>query len=300
MKTAFKWIGIVLISLIGVVVAAAALMYLNGNARLNRTYDFPGSEIALPKDAESLEYGRHRVESLCAGCHGEDLSGKKDWFDAPPLGKIDSANLTSGQGGVGREYTTEDFVRAIRHGITPAGKPIFMTAVVSTAHLSDEDLGPIIAYLKTVPPVDHVTQGARFTPLAKILFAAGMLGKMPVETVSHNVDVSAPERGASEEYGEYLVKINDCRLCHGETMNGGPFPDPTIQKISPNLTPGGELAFWTEEQFINTIRTGRTPGGHDLDPSYMPWDSYRKFYDYELQAIWMYLQSLPSLPQYTQ
>ena len=31
----------------------------------------------------------------------------------------------------------------------------------------------------------------------------------------------------------------------------------------------------------------------------MPWPSYSKFYDEELQAIWLYLQLLPKLPQYT-
>jgi hypothetical protein len=32
----------------------------------------------------------------------------------------------------------------------------------------------------------------------------------------------------------------------------------------------------------------------------MPWEEYRNLHDYELQAIWMYLQSLPKLPQYTE
>jgi hypothetical protein len=102
------------------------------------------------------------------------------------------------------------------------------------------------------------------------------------------------------EYGEYMVDTNDCRLCHGQAMNGGPFPDPTKTKISPNLTQGGELAFWTEEQFINTIRTGVTPSGHELDTEFMPWKEYRFMSDDELKAIWMYLQSLPKLPQYTE
>jgi mono/diheme cytochrome c family protein len=191
-------------------------------------------------------------------------------------------------------------VRAIRHGIEPDGKPIFMPAVVSTAHLSDEDLGAIIAYLKTIPAVDHEMDGQQFTPLAKIMLAAGVLDKLPVESVSHEVHVTAPERGATVEYGEYLVNTNDCRVCHGPDLNGGPFPDPTITKISANLTPGGELGAWSEEDFVNTIRTGVTPSGHQLDPVFMPWKDYAKFYDEELQAVWLYLQTLPELPQYTE
>lgn len=239
MKKVLKRISIVLGSLIGLVLAAGVVLYFMGNARFNKTYDFPPSNIVLPTDAASIEYGRHRAESLCAGCHGEDLSGIANWFDGGPLGTIDSANLTSGEGGVGSEFTTEDYVRAIRHGIDREGKPIFMVAVVSTAYLSDEDLGSIIAYLQTIPPVDHVTNGNNFSPLAKILFAAGVLGNMPVEDVNHDVHVSAPERSVSAEYGDYLVNTNDCHACHGPNLNGGPFPDPTIKRISPNLTPGG-------------------------------------------------------------
>ncbi len=177
MKKVFKWIGIVLGSLVGLILLVALVMFFIGNARLGKTYDFPPSNITLPTDAASLEFGKHRAEVLCEGCHGPDLSGIENWFSAGPLGTIDSANLTTGEGGFGREATSvEDYVRAIRHGIDPEGKPIFMPAVVSTANLSDEDLAAIIAYVQSVPPVDHITNGQNFTPLAKIMLAAGMLG----------------------------------------------------------------------------------------------------------------------------
>ena len=225
MKKVFKWIGIVLGSLVGLVLVAGAALYFIGNARLNKTYDFPSSNITLPTDAASLEFGKHRADVLCAGCHGSDLSGVENWFSAGPLGTVDSTNLTSGQGGFGREATSvDDYVRAIRHGIDPNGKPIFMPAVVSTAYLSDEDLSAIIAYVRSVPPVDHVTHGQKFTPLTKIMAAAGMLGQLPVESVSHATQVAAPQKGVNKEYGEYMVNTNDCRICHGPKLNGGPFP----------------------------------------------------------------------------
>ncbi|HJS18871.1 MAG TPA: cytochrome c [Anaerolineales bacterium] len=300
MKKVFKWMGIVLGSLIGLFLIAVVVFYFMGDARLNKTYEISPSEITLPTDEASLEFGKHRVETLCTGCHGVDLGGINDWFNAPPLGRIDAANLTSGEGGIGDEFTTEDYVRAIRHGVDRQGKPIFMVAVTSTAYLSDEDLGAIIAYLKTVPPVDRTTKERHFTPLARILLTAGLLDRLPAESVSHDVHVSAPSAGVTAEYGGYLVDTNDCRVCHGPQLDGGPFPDPTITKISPNLTSGGELGFWTEEQFIEAMRTGKTPSGHQLDPEFMPWENYSLFYDDELKAIWLYLQSLPELPQYTE
>ena len=299
MKKVFKWIGIVLGSLIGLVLVAGVALFVIGKARFNKAYDFPPSELTLPTTAARLEFGRHRAETLCEGCHGKDLSGITNWFNAGPLGTIDSANLTAGEGGVGKTFTTEDYVRAIRHGIDAQGKAIFMPAVASTSQLSDDDLAAIIAYIKSVPPVDHVTNGKHFKPLAFILFASGQLGKLPVEAVSHQVHVTAPAAGVSVEYGEYLVHTNDCQECHGQNLNGGRFPDPTVKLISPNLSPGGEPGFWTEEQFVTTIRTGTTPGGHQLNPDHMPWQVYKNMSDDELKAIFMFLHSLPKLPQFT-
>jgi len=174
-----------------------------------------------------------------------------------------------------------------------------MTAVVSTAYLSDEDLAAVIAYVKSVPPVDHITHGKQFAPLAKILFAAGLLPPFPAEVVSHAVHVTAPAPGVTAEYGSYLVDTHDCRICHGQNMNGNKFPDPTKNIITPNLTNGGELIAWTEADFINTLRTGVTPSGHQLSDN-MPWKDFGNMTDDELKAIWMYLQSLPKLPQYTE
>lgn len=295
-----KWLGVVLGSLIGLLLVAGTVLYLIGNARMNKSYSFEPSNLTLPTDAESIAYGKHRAETLCQGCHGEDMGGIVTFFDGGPLGTMDSANLTSGDGGVGKTYTTEDYVRAIRHGINREGKSIFMPAVVSTAYLSDEDLAAIIAYIQTLPPVDRKTNGKQFKPLAKILYALGVLGKMPVETVSHDIHVTAPDRGVTVEYGEYMVNTHDCRICHSASLNGGPHADPTIDRISPNLTPGGELAFWGEEDFINAIRKGITPSGHELDPALMPWKDYAFMTDDELKAIWLYLQTLPKLPQYTE
>ena len=56
------------------------------------------------------------------------------------------------------------------------------------------------------------------------------------------------------------------------------------------------MAFWSEEDFIATLRTGMTPSGHQLKES-MPWKYFGQMTDDELKALWMYLQSLPSLAQ---
>ena len=82
-------------------------------------------------------------------------------------------------------------------------------------------------------------------------------------------------------------------------LAGGVYPDPSVTALVPNLTPGGELSAWTEEQFITTIRTGVTPSGHEINKELMPLEEINKLTDDELKAIFAYLKTLPALPQNT-
>ena len=62
-----------------------------------------------------------------------------------------------------------------------------------------------------------------------------------------------------------------------------------------NLTPHKEngLGEWTEQQFIDTMRTGRRQGrGREILPP-MPWRAYRNLNDADLKAVFAYLRSLP-------
>ena len=66
---------------------------------------------------------------------------------------------------------------------------------------------------------------------------------------------------------------------------------------SRNLTPDKEtgLGDWTEQNFIDTLRTGKRMGkGRALLPP-MPWDSFMYLSDDDLKAIFAYLQSIPAL-----
>lgn len=57
------------------------------------------------------------------------------------------------------------------------------------------------------------------------------------------------------------------------------------------------MGFWSEEDFISTLRSGVTPSGHQLSDN-MPWRYVGQMTDDELRAVWLYLQSLPALEQY--
>jgi hypothetical protein len=64
-----------------------------------------------------------------------------------------------------------------------------------------------------------------------------------------------------------------------------------------NLTPDEEtgLGRWTEEQFIEALRTGRHMGrGRQILPP-MPWQQIRNLTDEDLRSVFAYLRSIPAL-----
>jgi mono/diheme cytochrome c family protein len=66
-----------------------------------------------------------------------------------------------------------------------------------------------------------------------------------------------------------------------------------------NLTPDVETGIgeWTEQTFIQAIRTGKhqgQPNGRDILPP-MPWPSMKLMTDEDLKAVWAYLRSIPAV-----
>jgi mono/diheme cytochrome c family protein len=292
MRRILKWFGIGFAGLIGVLIVVATALYVLAGPKINETYDITVASVTVPTDAASVERGRHQVESLllCADCHGEDLSGE---VDADPLfGVFAPRNLTPGVGGLDDSFTDADYVRAIRHGVGKDGKAIVLMPSEIYTDMSDADLGSLIAYLKALPPVDNEQPRSTLRVLGRIFAAFDTDSFFAARVIDHDAARPAePEPGATREYGAYLTFM--CSACHGENLSGGEVLgfEPGAP-LAPNLTPGGELGSWTEEEFFTTIRTGQTPAGRNLENDFMPWVNFRKMTDEELRAIWLYLESL--------
>lgn len=292
-----KIIGLILLGLIGIVILLVAGIYLLSERRLHTAYSIQPEEVAIPTDQDAIDFGSHTsVIRGCVDCHGPDLGGRAV-IDDPVVGLIASANLTSGEGGIGGRYTDEDWVRALRHGVAPDGEPLVLMPAWEFYHLSDEDLGALIAYLKTIPPVDRSQPPIKLTLVTRTLFLADQIGTplLSAEVLDHTGPrPAAPSPGATAEYGEYLAIV--CTGCHGPQLSGGPIPGAPASWPPPrNLTPGGELGGWAAEDFILTMRTGVTPSGSTLDPEYMPWPTFSQMTDDELRAVFAYLQSVPAV-----
>jgi len=295
LRKILKWIGIVLGAVVGLLALAAVALYLIGTSKLNKKYDVAVEAISVPTDAQAVERGKHMATIfMCTRCHLDNLAGEV-FYEVPGMLSIPTPNLTTGAGGVGAGFSDKDFVRAIRHGVSPDGTALFIMPSKAFHFMSDEDLGVVIAYVRSLPPVDNPMPPRRVELLGRLMMGAGMMPPLAADQIDHAAPPPpAPTPGVTVEYGQYLAHI--CSECHGASLNGAPFGPPGQEVPSPNLTPGGELSRWSEQDFINTLRTGVNPLGRSLNEE-MPWKSFGQMTDDELKAVWMYLHSLPALEQ---
>ncbi|MDO9087182.1 MAG: cytochrome c [Anaerolineaceae bacterium] len=295
MKKVLKWIGIIFAGLLAIIIIVLIGLNISTNTRLNKVYDVAPIEVNIPSDAAAIERGAYIYSTTCAGCHGENLEGTA-FFDDPTIAYIPATNLTSGAGGIGSSYSDMDYVLAIQNGIAPDGTPLIIMPSEAFWYFSNEDLGALIAFLKSSPAVDNNLGERDVKFMGKVLLAIGAFGEVIyAEVIEHDqLPPEAPPRASTAEYGEYLITISHCIECHGENLNGGPSPEPGAP-FSPNLTPGGVLATWSTEDFISTMRTGMTPLGHQLDKNFMPYEEVGRMTDEDLYAMFLFLQSLPTL-----
>ena len=58
--------------------------------------------------------------------------------------------------------------------------------------LSPEDLGALIAYIKSVPPVDNVVPGSDIQVLGRALYLAGQIEAFHAESINHAAPAGWP------------------------------------------------------------------------------------------------------------
>lgn len=298
LKKVLKWIGIIIGGLVGLLVLAVIVLFIISGSKLGQVYQIPQETLTVPTDAEAIARGEVLANvSGCTSCHSPNLGGEI-FFEDAMIGTFAGPNLTSGQGGVGSFYTDADWERAIRHGVRPdeTGLVNLMPSDRFT-YYSDEDVAALIAYLKSVPPVDHEPPALTFGPMGRILITLGVFQPTPELIGPATAHPATAPSGATAERGQYLTRIGVCADCHGEGLVGRS-PEEAEQgpPAGPNLTPSGDLGSWSEADFIKTIRTGVPPTGEPLDPMEMPWPRYARLPDDDLKAIYLYLQSLPPAP----
>jgi len=291
-RTVLKWIGIVLGGLVGVVIVAAIVLNIVTSARVNRVYDIEPEAVTIPTDAAELARGEYLVKTFCTQCHGASLGGGV-LFEQPGVVAIYAANISPGEGGVS-DFSDGDLVRAMRHGVDPEGHALFVMPAEIIVNWSDEDLGAAIAYLRTLPPVNQEVPPNQFSVMARALLPLGAFGQpMAVEYIDHDAPFpDRPEIGVTAEYGQYTAGVFACTLCHGEGLTGMDAPPPNAQPGSPPAPDLTDVGAWSQADFVKTVTTGITPSGETIDPEIMPVDLYAGLGDQDLEALYVYIQSL--------
>jgi cytochrome c553 len=282
-------------ALVVLVLVALGVVYVVSQRHIDEHLKIAGHQPRVPTDSAGLARGLHVATALskCAECHGKDLGGKV-FIDAAPVAHLYAMNLTRGEGGIGGQMSDLDWERAIRHGVAPDGRKLLMMPAYELQHLNDDDLGALIAYVKSVPPVNRSWPAGTVGPVGRVLYLKGDIPLLSAEMVDHAAPPpAAVPPGPTLEFGRYVVTVGGCKGCHGETLSGGHIPGtPPEWKPPANITPKG-IGRYTEADFFHALRDGVRPPGTPLDTVYMPVRWTRLMSDDEIRAVFMFLKTVP-------
>lgn len=254
-----------------------------------------------------VERGEYLVRGPmgCGNCHtaqgpdGPDmtreLAGNGPLIDNEMM-RVYPPNITPA-GDVGG-WSDADLIRAIREGVRPDGRVLGPPMPFELyRRLSDTDVTAVVAFLRTLKPVENAVPASVYNfPLPP---SHG-------PEVGHVADIP---RGPTVEYGAYMAgPIAHCFECHtpfgpegpmydGHLGQGGfEFPGPWGVSVAANITSGKDgLADFTDEQIATMVTQGTRPDGSDMLPP-MPYAWFARMTPDDLQAIILYLRTIPPLP----
>lgn len=275
MNRPLRWLRNALLGLVAIVILVLSFVYARSEWIVRRTYSEPAKNVIVPTDqiavAEGMRLARIRG---CLGCHGDNLEGQL-FIDDPLIATVASPDLTRSV----REYTDSELERIVRRGIRPDGRSVVVMPSGMFAPLRDEDLGKIIAYLRSVPAAGGQRRGARLGPLARVMFTAGKFKPAAVEArEAAAASAFFPSADAPTAEGAYLARTV-CTECHGMKLEGG--------QDTPDLR---IAAGYTLDQFTKLMRTGKALGDREVGlMSKVARSRFSNFTDQEIRALHTYL-----------
>jgi len=185
-------------------------------------------------------------------------------------------------------------VRAIRHGVNPAGHALVVMPSGDYAGLSDADFAALVAYARSLPPVGGSGAEIRLPLVTRALYGVGAI-RDAAETIDHRRR-PAPDMvpAPTAAYGEYVIQM--CTRCHRPDLTGGPIagapPDwPPAARLVPG--PGYVMGRYdTLGKFAAMMRGGKRPDGTAVN-AVMPFASLGNLDDTDLGALYAYLTTPP-------
>ena len=259
----------------------------------NRRIELSVAAVAVPGDAPALERGRYLYASRgCADCHGANGAGRVFVDDGKGL-KLAGPNISPGAGSVVAAYQPVDWVRTVRHGVKPDGRPLRVMPSDDYNRLTDADLGAVVAYVKSLPPTAGGGAVIELPLAARVLYGFGLIPDA-ASKIDHNLPPAAPvAEGVTIEHGRYVAAM--CQGCHGPTFAGGKIPGGAPDwPAAARLTPGPDSAmnrYADAESMQRMFKSGQRADGSALQV--MPFSSLRELSDVDTRALFLFLKALP-------
>ena len=274
----------------GIPVAAAAFALMAGGA---------WAEVSVAR-GDYLVTG----PAGCGNCHtplgpqgfvaGAELSGRL--VESNAMFTAIAPNITPSGAIAG--WSDAELARAIREGIRPDGTLIGPPMPFAMYRgLSDDDLMSMVAYLRTVPAVEN-------DPGASVYHIP-----LPPAYGPPVVSVPSVPQEVSIAYGAYLAgPVAHCLECHTPMGPQGPLLDTDLGRggfefhgpfgtsIASNITPHADgIAGRSDAELAAMITQGVRPDGTPMLPP-MPYPFLARMTEEDVQAVILYLRSLPPLP----
>jgi mono/diheme cytochrome c family protein len=289
MRRVLRWLGYGFGALIGLILVFLVVVYALTEYRARRTHDFQVASFQISGEEAQVARGEHVSKAMahCQDCHGGDFGGKV-FFDEPAIGFVAAPNITPGRGSNVPGYSDTDLKRIFKYGIDPDGHALLLMGWGDK--ISEEDAEALVAFVRTLDPVDREMKEPSLSPLGRTFLTLGFFGDVyHAETLESTTPwATPPEPGVNAEYGRYLAGLAFCTECHQADLTGGDM-GPGVP-VAADLTATGRTANWTLEDFVTALRTGVSPDGHHIDEA-MPWKYYGNMTDEELEAIWLFLRT---------
>jgi cytochrome c553 len=277
MRQVLRLIGISVLLLFGLLVIAYGVIFLKSQAVLERRYPAPRIAIVVPTDAASIAEGQHlaTLRGCYLACHGTQGVGD-NFIDDPMLGHITAPNLYQ----AARQYTDPELAALIKDGVRPDGQGVLVMPSQTFHGLSDEDLGRIIAFLRSLPASTGPARRESPGPLVRIGFAIGKFKPAPemIREAPHLPDA----KSEPAQHGRYLAQTI-CTECHGTGLEGDANPDFT----SPDLH---VVAGYSQDQFKHLMRDGKALGEREVGlMSQIAVLDFSHMTDQEIDGLYAYL-----------
>jgi mono/diheme cytochrome c family protein len=221
--------------------------------------------VALPAGDAALERGRYLYASRgCADCHGADGGGRR-FVDGGPDLQLAGPAIAPGRPGaptVTARYTPADWVRTVRHGVKPDGRPVRTMPSEDYNRLTDADLGALVAYVQSLAPVAPRAAVLHLPWPARVLYGLGAIPDA-ADRIDHTRPPQPPvPEGVTVAHGAYVAQM--CVGCHGTTLAGGRIPGaPPDWPPAPALRGEGSAmaAYADAGAFERMLRSGRRADG---------------------------------------